>query len=238
MLSAPRRFYKSVTVQEGEGGWHVLLDGKLLRSPAKLDFALPTRALAGAIAAEWDAQADKVDPHSMPMMQLGATAVDRIAADRERIVAETAAYGGSDLVCYRAEAPVELAWRQAESWQPLIAWVAERYDVALNVTTGIVAVAQPPHALGSFRRVLEASDLFALTALATLTAAAGSLVIALAVAEGRLTAEQAAEAALLDELFQAERWGSDPEAEARRASVRRDLIDGSRFHQLSRHCIL
>lgn len=234
MLSAPRRFYKSVTVQEGEGGWRVLLDGKLLRSPAKLDFALPTRALAEAIAAEWDAQADKVDPHSMPMMQLAATALDRIAADPERVIAETAGYGGSDLVCYRAEAPVELARRQAELWHPLVAWVAQRYDVALNITTGIVAVAQPPHALGSFRRVLEASDLFALTALAALTAAAGSLVIALAVAEGRLTADQAAEAALLDELFQAERWGSDPEAEARRAAVRRDLADGARFLRLSR----
>lgn len=234
MLSAPRRFYKSVTVQQGEGGWHVLLDGKLLRSPAKLDFALPTRALAEAIAAEWDAQADKVDPHSMPMMQLAATAVDRIAADPARVIAETAGYGGSDLVCYRAEAPIELARRQEEAWQPLIGWAAERYDVALNVTTGIVAVAQPPHALGTFRRVLETADIYALTALAALTGAAGSLVIALAVVEGRLTAAQAAEAALLDEQFQAEKWGSDPEAEARRASVRRDLTDGLRFHQLSR----
>jgi chaperone required for assembly of F1-ATPase len=234
MLSAPRRFYKSVTVEQREGGWHVLLDGKLLRSPAKLGLALPTRGLADAIAVEWDAQVEKVNPHSMPMMQLAATAVDRIAGDRERIVAETAAYGGSDLVCYRAEAPAELARRQADEWQPLIAWAAGRYDVALNVTTGVVAVAQPAHALGSFRRVLEATDLFALTALATLTAAAGSLVIALAVAEGRLTAEQAAEAALLDELFQAERWGSDPEAEARRAGVRRDLADGARFLRLSR----
>ena len=234
MLSAPRRFYKSVTVEQGENGWHVLLDGKVLRSPAKLGFALPTRALADAIAGEWDAQVEKVRAHSMPMMQLAATAVDRIAADRERVVAETAAYGGSDLVCYRAEAPVDLAQRQEELWQPLIAWVAERYDVALNTTTGVVAVAQPPHALGTFRRVLEAADVFALTALATLTGAAGSLVIALALAEGRLTAEQAAEAALLDELFQAERWGSDPEAEARRAGVRRDLADGLVFLRLTR----
>jgi chaperone required for assembly of F1-ATPase len=234
MLSAPRRFYKSVTVEQGEDGWRVLLDGKRLRSPAKLDFAMPTRALAEAIAAEWDAQSERVDPHSMPMMQLAATAVDRIAADRDRIIAETAAYAGSDLVCYRADAPAELARRQDEVWQPLVAWVAERYDVALNVTAGIVAVAQPPHALAAFRRVLEAADLFSLAALATLTGAAGSLVIALALAEGRLTAEQAAAAALLDELFQAERWGSDPEAEARRAGVRRDLTDGLRFHRLSR----
>ncbi len=234
MLSAPRRFYKSVTVAPGEGGWHVLLDGKVLRSPAKLDFALPTRALADVIAAEWDAQADKVNPHAMPMMQLAATAVDRIAVDRARVVAEAAGYGGSDLVCYRAGTPPELARRQDESWQPLIAWVAKRYDIALNVTTGVVAVAQPPHALERFRRVLEATDVFALTAMATLTAAAGSLVIALALAEGRLTAEQAAAAALLDELFQAERWGSDPEAETRRAGVRRDLADGLRFLRLSR----
>jgi chaperone required for assembly of F1-ATPase len=234
MLSAPRRFYKSVTVEPREGGWRVLLDGKVLRSPAKLDFAMPTRALADAIAAEWDAQVEKVKPHSMPMMQLAATALDRIEADRARVIAETAGYGGSDLVCYRAEAPAELARRQEAAWRPLVAWVEERYDVALNVTTGIVAVAQPPHALGTFRRVLEATDLFALTALATLTAAASSLVIALAMAEGRLTAEQAAAAALLDELFQQEKWGSDPEAEARRAGVRRDLTDGLAFLHLSR----
>lgn len=234
MLSAPRRFYKSATSEHGEGGWHVLLDGKVLRSPAKLDFALPTRALAEAIAAEWDAQGEKVDPRAMPMMQLAATAVDRIAADRGRVIAETAAYGGSDLVCYRADAPADLVARQVAAWQPLVAWVAERYDVALAVTTGVVAVPQPPHALASFRRVLEGADLFALTAIATLAAAAGSLVIALALAEGRLTPAQAEEAALLDELYQAEKWGSDPEAEARRAGIRRDLADGLRFLVLSR----
>lgn len=233
MLSAPRRFYKSVTVEQGEGGWRVLLDGKVLRSPAKLGFALP-RGLAEAIAAEWDAQGDKINPYSMPMMQLAATAIDRIAVDRDRVIAETAGYGGSDLICYRADAPTELARRQKELWQPLVAWVAERYDVALAVTTGIMAVAQPPHALASFRRVLEGADLYALTAITAMTAAAGSLVIALALAEGRLTAEQAAEAALLDELFQAEKWGSDPEAETRRAGVRRDLADGLAFLGLTR----
>lgn len=234
MLSTPRRFYKSVTVGPSADGWQVLLDGKVLRSPAKLDFALPTQALAQAIAAEWEAQGDKIDPRSMPMMQLAATALDRIAADRERVIAEIAAYGGSDLVCYRCAAPAELARRQDDLWQPLVAWAAERYDVALNVTTGIVAVAQPPHALATFRRALEGTDLYALTALATLAGAAGSLVIALALAEGRLTAEQAAAAALLDELFQAETWGADPEAETRRAGVRRDLADGLRFLALSR----
>lgn len=234
MLTTPRRFYKSVDVLQGDAGWHVTLDGKTLRSPAKLDFVLPSRPLAEAIAAEWSAQGEKIVPHSMPMMQLAATAIDRVAADRDRVVAETLGYGGSDLVCYRAEGPEDLVRRQTELWQPLVQWVAERYDVALVVTTGILVVPQPADAMLRFRRVLEAGDLYALTALAALTAAAGSLVIALAMLAGRLNSEQAAAAALLDELYQAEKWGSDPEAEQRRQAIRKELADGLSFFHLSR----
>jgi chaperone required for assembly of F1-ATPase len=234
MLSAPRRFYKSATATPVEGGWGILLDGKTLRSPAKRPFILPTEALAAAIAEEWQAQGEKVDPRSMPLMQFAATAIDRLADDRNALIEEIAGYGRSDLVCYRAEEPPALVRRQEELWQPLIAWAAERYDIALNVTAGIVAVEQPAHTLATFRRVLDACDLFALTALAGATGSAGSLAIALALAEGRLSAEEAADAALLDELFQAERWGSDPEAERRRAGIRADLEAAKRFHTLSR----
>jgi chaperone required for assembly of F1-ATPase len=234
MLSAPRRFYEAATTAPAEGGWCILLDGKLLRSPAKRSFALPTEALAAAIAEEWQAQGEKIDPRSMPLMQLAATAIDRVADARDAVVEETAGYGGSDLVCYRAAEPLALVRQEEALWQPLIAWLAERYDIALNVTTGIVSVEQPPHALATLRRVLEACDLFALTALAAMTGSAGSLVIALAVVEGRLSADEAADAALLDELFQAEKWGSDPEAERRRAAIRADLAAAVRFHRLSR----
>lgn len=234
MLSAPRRFHKTATSVPVEGGWCVQLDGKALRSPAKRPFMLPTEALASAIAGEWQAQGEKVEPRSMPLMQFAATAIDRLADTREALIAEVAGYGRSDLVCYRAEEPPALVRRQEEAWQPLVAWVAERYDVALNVTTGIVAVEQPAHALATFRRVLEACDLFALTALAGATGSAGSLVIALAMMEGRLSPDEAADAALLDELFQAEKWGSDPEAERRRAAIRADLHAAKRFHTLSR----
>jgi chaperone required for assembly of F1-ATPase len=234
MLSAPRRFYKTANVAWLENGWGILLDGKPLRSPAKRPFVLPTEALATAIAEEWQAQGEKVAPRTMPLMQLAATAIDRLADARDGLVAETAGYGNSDLVCYRADDPPALARRQEEAWQPLIAWAAERYDVAFNVTTGIVAVEQPAHALATFRRVLEACDLYALTALAAMTGSAGSLVIALALAEGRLSVDEAADAALLDELFQAEKWGSDPEAERRRAAIRADLAAAKRFHLLSR----
>ena len=234
MLSAPRRFYKSAGVAPVEGGWGIQLDGKPLRSPAKRPFVLPTEALAAAIAEEWQAQGEKINPSSMPLMQFAATAIDRLADDRSGLIEEVAGYGRSDLVCYRVDEPSSLVRRQEERWQPLIAWAAERYDIVLNVTAGIVAVEQPPHTLVTFRRVLEACDLFALTALAGATTAAGSLVIALALAEDRLNADEAADAALLDELFQAEKWGSDPEAERRRAAIRVDLAAAKRFHALSR----
>ena len=234
MLSAPRRFYKSASVAPVENGWGILLDGKPLRSPAKRPFVLPTKGLADAIAEEWAAQGEQVVQPSMPLMQYAATAVDRLADDRASLVEEIAGYGRSDLVCYRAEEPPSLVQRQERVWQPLIVWAAERYDIALNVTAGVVAVEQPAHTLATFRRVLEACDLFALTALAAATSAAGSLVIALALAEDRIGPEEAAEAALLDELFQAEKWGSDPEAERRRAAIRADLAAAKRFHALSR----
>lgn len=234
-MSAPRRFYKSATVTPVEGGgWGILLDGKPLRSPAKRPFVLPTDRLAAAIADEWQAQGEKIVPSSMPLMQFAATAIDRLADNRAALIEEIAAYGGSDLVCYRAEDPPSLVRRQEELWQPLIAWVAERYDIALNVTAGVVAVEQPPRTLATFRRVLAACDLFALTALAGATSAAGSLVIAIALAEDRLSAEEAADAALLDELYQAEKWGRDPEAEKRRAAIRADLAAAKRLHVLSR----
>jgi chaperone required for assembly of F1-ATPase len=234
MLSAPRRFYKTATSTPVDGGWGIQLDGKALRSPAKRPFALPTEALAEAIAGEWQAQGEKIEPSSMPLMQFASTAIDRLADDRTTLVDEIAGYAHSDLICYRAEEPPALVRRQEETWQPLIAWAAERYDVALNVTVGIMAVNQPAHALATFRRVLEACDLFALTALAGATGSAGSLVIALATMEGRLSPNAAADAALLDELFQAEKWGSDPEAERRRAAIRADLHAAQRFHTLSR----
>ena len=115
-IAAPRRFYQKVDVQQGPRGWAVRLDGKVLRSPGKLDLDLPTASLARAIAAEWDAQEKEVKPSSMPLMQLAATAIDRVAPERARIVAEVAGYAGTDLVCYRAEEPPALAERLAHGY--------------------------------------------------------------------------------------------------------------------------
>lgn len=230
--SAPRRFYKSVAVITGEHGWGVTLDGKSLRSPAKKDLSLPSRALAAAIAAEWNAQGEKVRPQSMPLMQFAATAIDRVGPERARIVADLAGYAGTDLICYRASEPPSLVARESQHWDPLMDWLRRRYDVSLNVTRGIVPVSQPPATLEALARVVEGHDDFALAALATLVSASGSLVIGLAVADRQLTPEQAAHAAQLDELYQAERWGEDKEAVERRVGQLAELVAARRFLDL------
>lgn len=230
--SAPRRFYKSVAVIEDGQGWRVTLDGKVLRSPAKNDLDLPTAALAAAIAAEWDAQSEKIRPHSMPLMQFAATAIDRVAPERARIVADLAGYAGTDLICYRATEPATLVERETQVWDPLLDWLRRRYDVSLNVTSGIVAIPQPPASLDALTRVVDGYDAFRLSALASLVYAGGSLVIALATAEGELTAEQATHAAQLDELYQAERWGEDREAVDRRIGQLAEMVAARRFLDL------
>lgn len=230
--ATPRRFYKEVSVATVEGGHVIRLDGKDLRSPAKHPLLLPTRALADAIAAEWQAQTEKIQPATMPLMQLAATAVDRVMPARETIIADVAGYAGTDLVCYRAEEPPALVQRQAHHWDPLIDWLRRRYDVSLVVTAGIVAVSQPPATLAVLTRRVAAFPDFALAAFASLVGATGSLVIALALADGEITPEQAAHAAQLDELFQTERWGADAEAVERRVAQLGDLVAGKRFLDL------
>jgi chaperone required for assembly of F1-ATPase len=230
--SASRRFYKIVAATKGAGGWNVTLDGKLLRSPAKKDFNLPTQALALGIAAEWDAQPEQIRPNSMPLMQLAATAIDRVGPERARIVADIAGYGATDLVCYRASQPPTLVEREAQAWDPLLDWLRRRYDVSLKATSGIVAVAQPIATMEALTRVVEGHDDFALAGLATMVHAVGSLVIGLAVAEGEITPEQAAHAAQLDELYQAERWGEDKEAVDRRVAQLAELVAARRFLDL------
>jgi chaperone required for assembly of F1-ATPase len=229
---AARRFYKEATTRPGPIGWCVALDGRVLKSPAKRELYLPSQALAEAIAAEWNAQGEKVNPASMPLMQLASTAIDRVATHQAGIVDEVAGYAATDLVCYRAGDPPSLVERQSEVWDPLIAWLRQRFDASLNLTTRIVPVDQPPQALAILRRTVEAQDDFRLAALAVLTSTSGSLVIGLAVAEGRLTAAEGTAAAQLDELYQAGRWGEDAEAASRRRLQAEDMAQARRFLDL------
>jgi chaperone required for assembly of F1-ATPase len=227
-----KRVYKNTAARPIDGGWGVALDGWPMRTPARHELLVPSKALADAIAAEWDAQRDEIRPATMPLTRLAATAIDRTGIQRDLVVAETAKYAGTDLVCYRAERPPELVARQHAEWQPLIDWAMQRYDASLAVTSGILPRPQSPAALKAFAAVVAAQDDLRLTALHAMTAACGSLVIALALMEGRLDAEAAFAVSQLEETFQIAAWGEDAEAAARRGALAADIAAASRFVQL------
>lgn len=229
-----KRFYKNASAQAVEGGFGVALDARTLLTPAKLPLVVPRLALAEAIAGEWQAQVEEVRPHSMPLMRLASTAIDLVATRHAEVVAEIANFAETDLVCYRADHPPELVARQHAIWQPLIDWATLRYDAPLCVTAGIVPVAQKPATLRALAVAVAAYEPMALTALHAATTASGSLVIALALMEGRLDAEGAFAASQLDESFQIEQWGEDYEAADRRAALKADLAAAARFVALLR----
>jgi chaperone required for assembly of F1-ATPase len=229
-----KRAYQKAASTRLEGGFGVTLDGKPLSTPMQRPIAVPTRALAEAIAAEWQEQGEEVRPCSMPLTQLAATALDRVADRREEVIGELAAYGPTDLLCYRTDQSVELARRQALSWQPVLDWFALRFDAPLTVTLGVIPKAQSPAALAALRTAVAQRDFWELSALALATHAAGSIVLALALAEGQIDAAGVWSLSLMDELFQAEQWGDDPQASARRQSIQQDLLSAERFLKLLR----
>lgn len=226
-----KRFYKETAVDLGDGGHRILLDGRPMRTPAKAVLVVPTRALAEAIATEWDAVPDKADINAshLPLTRLAATGLDRVTTQRARVIEDTAKYAGSDMLCYRASEPESLVKRQQKIWQPLLDWAAERYGARLIVVEGLAFVEQPADAVGRLFDVVAMHSDLGLSALYNLTHISGSLVVALAVAEGHLAAADAFAAAQLDELYQVERWGEDPIATKRHEGIRHDIEAGARF---------
>jgi len=228
-----KRFYRRADwVALEDGGHEVRLDGRPLRTPAKAALRLPGPALAEAVAAEWAAQGEEIEPHSMPITRLANSAIDRVAAHRAEVVEQVAGFAATDLVCYRAATPQELAARQKAAWDPLLAWAEEKLGAALRTTSGVIPVAQETGALATLRAPIEACDDFALAGLHGVVTAAGSLVIGLALAHGRLEAAAAWAASQVDEAFQIERWGEDAEAKAARAALKSALYDAARFLDL------
>jgi chaperone required for assembly of F1-ATPase len=226
-----KRFYKETAVDLGDGGHRVLLDGKPMRTPAKAVLVVPTRALAEAIAAEWGEVPDKADINAshLPLTRLAATGLDRVTTQRARVIEDTAKYGGSDMLCYRAGGPETLVKRQQETLQPLLDWADERYGARLLVVEGLAFVEQPADAVARLHEAVATHSDLGLSALYNLTHISGSLVVALAVAERRLSAADAFAAAQLDELYQVERWGEDPIATKRHEGIRHDIAAGARF---------
>lgn len=229
-----KRFYKDVATAGDGTGYRIELDGRPVRTPLKKLLAVSSPVLAEAIAGEWRDQGDEINPRGMPMMQLAATALDRIGAERDAIAGQIAGYGGTDLVCYRADFPDDLVEQQAAAWDPLIDWLDETCGARLVPTAGIKAVDQSPDALASIRTAVDECDDFTLAALSVATAHAGSVVIGLAFVRGHLDAEQAFLASRVDEEFQIARWGLDHEAETRRDAVRTELLNAGRFLELYR----
>ncbi|HEX4296061.1 MAG TPA: ATP12 family protein [Rhizomicrobium sp.] len=225
-----KRFYKDVSVAERS----VLLDGKALKTPRGDGLVLPTPALAEAVAEEWRGQGDVIVPAEMPLTRLANTAIDGVAPRREEVVDEIAAFARHDHICYRTDAPAELVRRQNAAWDPLLDWAAERYGAPLRPAHGVTSIAQPEASLAALEVAVEAFDPFALAALHVVASICGSLVLALAVADRRLTAAEAFAASQIDERYQAEKWGLDAEAEARARRLEAELDAAARFMDLSR----
>ena len=227
-----KRFWKSAEAVAAGGGWAVELDGKPLRTPARASLVVPSKALAAAIAGEWNAVEETVDPRAMPLTGLANAAIDRVAPDPQAFAAGLARYAESDLACYRAEFPRELAARQEEEWDALLNWARRRFDVDFATTCGIVHVDQPPATVSRLAHAVAALDPFRLAGLSPLVTIGGSLVAALAVHEGALAPDEAWAAVTVDERWQAKQWGTDAEAEAALEHRRRDFFAAARFLEL------
>ena len=229
----PRRFYERATAEAVEGGFTIALDGKPARTPARNAITLPNQALAQALADEWQAQLEFIDPSNMPLTRMVNSAIDGVVREMELVRAEVTKYAGSDMLCYRAGDPRALVDEQAQMWDPLLTWAHEELGARFICAEGIIFATQPETAIEAVRRVVDAiRSPIALAALHVMTTITGSVVLALAVARGRLSAQEAWAAAHLDEDFQMRAWGEDAEALARRARRWIDMEAAARLYQL------
>jgi chaperone required for assembly of F1-ATPase len=228
-----KRFYKVAEALAGPEGWSITLDGRPVKTPARAALAVPGEALARAAAAEWQEQGETIDPATMPMTGFANATIDRVLPALEDFRAQIAAYGASDLLCYRAGEPPELAALQAASWDGLLDWARDRYDVSFIVTDGVMPVDQSAATLARLSAVVDAIDPWLLAGAATLAQIGGTLVGMLAYLEGEISAEALFDVATLDERWQAEKWGEDEEAAARLAIRRADFLNAARYCDLA-----
>lgn len=223
-LQRVKRFYKAAEAASLDGGFGVLLDGRKARTPSGAVLALPTRAVADLVAAEWGAQGDWIMFNAMPACRHAFTAIDRVSAARAETAGEVARFAGSDLLCYFAVDPVALIARQNERWGPLLDWAQSDLGLTFIRTSGIIPQPQPPETLSRVEQLASDLDDFSLAGLAWASALLGSSILAFALQRGRLSGEEAFELARLDETFQEERWGVDAEAAQRAAGMREEAL--------------
>ena len=230
-----KRFYERAAFAEGEGGFALTLDGRQARTPGRAPLALPTQALAEAVAAEWQVQGASIDPTTMPLTRLANSTIDGVVPRLQEVRDDLVRYAGSDLVVYRAADPERLVAEQAAAWDPIHAWARDCLGAHFVLSEGVMFVEQPAEAIEAVRRVIaKETSPFWLAGLHVMTTLTGSVLIALMHAAGGLTVEDAWRAAHADELFQESRWGEDHEAMVRRDVREADFRAASRFLQLAR----
>jgi chaperone required for assembly of F1-ATPase len=230
----PKRFYKEAGVEERGEAFHLILDGRPARTPARQPLSVPTRALAEAVAQEWARQGEEIDPATMPITRLVNSTIDGVVSRRAEVIEDTAKYAESDLIFYRAGEPARLVEIQNACWNPVLDWTREAHGARFTLAEGIMHVAQPEEAKAAIRAAIEQiGSPFALAALHVMTTLTGSVLIALAHASGRLSAEEAWDAAHVDERYQESVWGEDHEAMVRRRKRRGEFVAASQVYRLS-----
>lgn len=224
-----KRFWTNTEVAACDGGFEIRLDARVVKTPGKGRFVLPTLEMAQACAAEWEAQTGAIKPDTMPITRYANSALDKVAPQKAEVVAVIAAYGETDLLCYRAVEPPALIARQAAAWDPLLDWAAHELQTPLRVTQGVIPIAQDPRALARLHALTDAFDPFHLTPFHDLVAITGSLILGFAMARGRLDADAAFALSRIDEHWQIEFWGQDEDAAEIESAKRADLATALRF---------
>ena len=229
-----KRFWTAATTEPCDGGYTVQLDGRAVKTPTKTLLVVPTLSLAQAIADEWDAQDEVIDPTSMPFTRSSNAALDKVAHQHAEVAELLAAYGDADLICYRADSPESLVARQSEAWDPLLEWVSEAFGVQLQPVQGVMHHPQPSATLERLSGEVHSLDDFALTAFHDLVGMSGSLVIGLAALRNLHPAPVLWGLSRVDEIWQAEQWGADEEEQELVARKENDFLHAKRFYDLSR----
>jgi chaperone required for assembly of F1-ATPase len=219
----PRRFYAEAKAEPHGDAYALKLDGRLAMTPAKRPLAVASRPVANALAGEWASQGERIDSASMPITRIVNSAIDGVAAEMPAVRAEIVSHAASDLLCYRADAPPGLVEAQDAAWSPLLAWAKEALGARFILAEGVMPVKQDGETLAAIARAIEGFGPLALAALHTITTLTGSAIVALALARGRITPDEAWAVAHVDEDWQMKQWGTDAAAASRRSARRREF---------------
>ncbi|MBV1897214.1 MAG: ATPase [Rhodobacteraceae bacterium] len=233
MSDTQARFWKKTSVTQQENGFSIALDSRVVKTPAKALLLLPTRAMADAVAAEWDAQGNKIDPAVMPFTRSANAAIDKVAHQHAEVADMLAAYGDSDLLCYRADAPDGLVARQAAQWDPVLDWAAEKMGTRLHPRSGVIHQAQDSKVLNALTNKVYAMSSFQLAGFHDLVSMSGSLILGFSVVLQWKDPESAWTLSRLDEIWQQEKWGQDDEADALAETKRMAFLHAARFYEIA-----